>query len=60
MGALGGLTDRMPKSVNTTILAPSGRADDSDSGVAAHGLGDSRRSPMSKEDEDMCAALVSS
>ena len=50
----------MPKSVNKTILALGGRADDSDSGVAALGLGDSRRSPISKEDEDMFAALFSS
>ena len=50
----------MPKSVNKTVLAPGSRADASDSGVAAHGLGDNTRSPMSKVDEDMMGSLSSS
>ena len=43
----------MPKSVNKTVLAPGGSADDSDSGAAVHGLGDNKRSPMSKKDADV-------
>ena len=47
----------MPKSVNKTVLALGSRVDDSDAGVAGHGLGDGRMSPMSQEDEGMLAAL---
>ena len=50
----------MPQSVNKTILAPGGRADDSYSGAAVLGLGDNKRSRMPREDEDVCAALFSS
>ena len=47
-GALGCSTDGMPKSVNNTVLALGSSVDDFHLGVAARGLGDGRRSPMSK------------
>ena len=50
-------SDGRPKSVNQKGLAPGSKADASDSGVAAHGLGDSTRSPMSMEAEDMIESL---
>ena len=50
----------MPRSFNKTVLALGLHVDDFDSGVAVHGLGDSRRISYIKEDEEMCAALVSS
>ena len=47
-GALGGSTYGMPKSVNKTVLAPGGRAEESDSKAAVSGLGNSKMSPKSQ------------